>query len=126
MRTISERSRRPAAERTFWRQHLVLILAILGISASCLVFIAYSNWNQQEQAKAASINSAQEIARIDQQIKDTLKKRVEDARKAEADAKAKAIVAQKTSAPTTQTTSEQCDVSDPASITVVINKKTLL
>jgi D-alanyl-D-alanine carboxypeptidase len=96
----------------------------LGCSASCLAFIAYSNWKQQENTRTATIKSNQEIARIDKQVKDTLKKRVEDAKKIEAEAKAKASLPSASSSTTpAQTDNQQCDVTNPASITVVINKK---
>ncbi|MBC7764822.1 M15 family metallopeptidase [Microbacteriaceae bacterium] len=123
MRTISNRSRRPAAQRNFWRQHLLVTLTLLGLSASCLVFIAYSNWSQQEQAKAATLKSAREIAHIDQQVKDTLNKRIEDAKKTEVDAKAKAFTAQSSFTTASQTADQHCGVSNPASVTVIINKK---
>jgi D-alanyl-D-alanine carboxypeptidase len=125
MRTFSDQSRRPAAERRFWRQHLLIVLVIIGLCASCLVFLTFSNWRQQHDAQRAAIKNNEEIARIDRQVKNTLKKRIDDAKRAEADAKAKAATNTPQSSPvsSTQTDSQLCDVTDPSSITVIINKK---
>jgi D-alanyl-D-alanine carboxypeptidase len=100
-------------------------LILTGIAALCLAFVAYSNWNQQKQASITATKIANENKQIDRQVKETLQKRIETAKKAEADAKAKMAIAtaSKQSMSIQQTENQQCDVTDPASITVVINKK---
>lgn len=129
MKSFRNRSRRPASERRFWHRHLVVLLIISSLTAGSLAFLAYSNWSQRESARIAHTKQQEEAAQIDQRVKATIQKKINDAKKAEAAAKAKAEAEALAQAPTVpvattnQTNIQQCDVKDPASITVVINKK---
>lgn len=119
-----------ATKKPFWRRHLWSIGTILvaGLLAACL--ISYADWRQKTDAKAMQDAQTKQFQILDQQIKATLQKKVDDARKAEAAARAAAATetaARKTAAlanPSGTTASTKtCDATNPASITVIINKK---
>jgi len=101
------------------------------VGAICALFITYTNWRVSADIKASDTAQKTLFAKIDAQIIETKKQRVEAAKKAEAEAKANAAsveAARKAAAAanpsgTTATTTAVCDVTKPTSITVVVNKK---
>lgn len=119
-----------AATKPFWYRHLwsmgiVLITVLLTVG-----FISYANWRQITDAKAAKEAQTKQFQALDQQIKATLQKKVDDARKAEAAARATAEAETATRkaaavANPSGTTApiKACDVTNPASMTIVVNKK---
>ncbi len=130
-RKASRSPGKPAAKRAaFWRRHLLSIVAILAATSLAACFIAYANWKQVTEARAAQEDQTKQFQAIDRQIKATLQKKLDDARKAEADAKAAAeaeAAARKVTATAnpsgTPASAKACDVTSPALITVVVNKK---
>lgn len=127
MRTSYDQYRRPAALRKPHGHRGVLILLIVALVATCGLFLAYTNWQQQREASTRSESQAKQFASIDAHLKTVLeaKAKIEKARKAEAEAKAKAAAGQVTlsNPPQTKTATAVCDVTKPDAITVIINKK---
>ena len=107
---------------------VIIWLSVLLVGVGCALFISYANWRQTQDASALQATQKQLFAKIDQQVAATKQKRIDDAQKAEAAAKAAAVAAtaQKASTPATSSpsiTTTHCGVSDPGSLTVIINKK---
>jgi D-alanyl-D-alanine carboxypeptidase len=96
--------------------------------ASCGLFIGYANWLQQREASERADAQAALSAKIDASVKASKARKIELARKAEAEAKAAAAaqqneVVKKPPVAQSTTTAALCDVMQPSAITVVINKK---
>jgi D-alanyl-D-alanine carboxypeptidase len=125
MRTSYNDSRRPAALRQRKGHPIALSLTIVALVAATSLFLSYANWKQQQDDAALKISQIKESARIDASVKATLAAKIEKAKKAEADAKAKAASGnvQLPNPSLTQTNTTICDVTNPSSITVIINKK---
>ena len=90
MRSSLDQYRRPAALRQRRTHHGLTILIILALVAASALFLTYANWKQQKDAVALKATDAKQAAAIDASVKATLAAKIEKARKAEADAKAKA------------------------------------
>lgn len=121
---------RPVARPSWFVRHraILLFLVVAPLATGALIWWADTN----EKHLTANRNSAQqqEFARIDQQIKTTLQKRVDDARNAEAAARAGADTNAASTAASAaaypsgaQSSVESCTVTTPDSITVILNKK---
>ncbi len=126
MRNHTASTRRPAASRGTWRRKLIIGLFILCFAACCLAFIVYSNWKQQQDATLLQAATAKQIALIDAGVKRAQQQKIDAAKKAEAEARAKAASEPKPVKPASSLASSEqriCDVNDAARITVVINKK---
>lgn len=110
-------------------RRLLLIVLVLAIAALCALFLAYSDYSQRAQEKQTKAEQAREFAALDKRIKAALQKKIDDAKKAEAEAKAKSdeqTLARKAEAaanPAGTPAGATCSTTNPASITVVINKK---
>lgn len=111
-------------------RRILLWLTLLIIASACALFLVRSD--QQERTDSARIKDEQAkyTAHMDRKIAEIKEqKRIEAARAAEAAAKAKAeeeAAKQKAAAassPSGTTASIHCDVTNPSSITVVVNKK---
>lgn len=97
------------------------------VAAGCLLFLSYADYQQKQEAKR--LVSAQEAFAkdLDSRVAAAVKKKIELAKKAEAEAKAKQeaelakIKAGQSLASRTDPTG--CGVSNPTSYSVVINKK---
>ena len=125
MRSSLTDQRRPSAlnkRRTHRGLTALIILALVAVTA---LFLAYANWQQKRDDVALKAATAKQSAAIDASVKTTLQARVEKAKKAEAEAKAKAEAGKITlsNPPQSTTAKAVCDVTDPSSITVVVNKK---
>jgi len=129
MRSSADRRTKRAAIR---RRRLHIGLALLLVTALCGLFLAYTNW--RVSADIHDRESAQKtlFAKLDAQAVETKKQKVIAAKKAEAEAKAaaaateaqrKADAAANPSGASTSTTATACDVTNPARINVVVNKK---
>jgi D-alanyl-D-alanine carboxypeptidase len=123
MRHATSSSRRPAAERTATTRRVLLALALLLLTASSAAFIAYTNWRSVQDTAKIEAHTNQMLAKIDSGVKQTLQKRIDDAKKAEAAAKAHDEEIKKSAPALTATEDKVCDITNGASITVVINKK---
>ncbi|MFZ1258435.1 MAG: M15 family metallopeptidase [Candidatus Saccharimonas sp.] len=110
---------------------LILVLTVILAASSCLLFLSIANRTQVHAARAAVLQQQTQFAAMNAAVQATLQKRIDDARKAEAEAKTAAqINAQRANAqPTTQvpfsTTAQAtaCAAANPDSLQVVINKK---
>lgn len=128
-RRLREQERPVARPSRFVRHRAILLfLVVAPLATGALIWWADTN----EKHLTANRNSAQqqEFARIDQQIKTTLQKRVDDARNAEAAARAGADTNAASTAASAaaypsgaQSSVESCTVTTPDSITVILNKK---
>lgn len=114
----------------WWQRHNLTLSLIVAASACTALFLAYSDWRQVNDARALQASQEKSFAALDARVKATVQKRIDAAKKAEAVAKAKAeedSVARKAAAtanPTgTTATTAACDVTNPSSLTVVVNKK---
>ena len=111
---------------------MVLILSLLLTVALCALFLAYTNWKVDADIKARAESQMIAFAQLNKQVAETKRLRVEAAKKAEAEAKANAeateairnteAAAQPGGTSTTGKTIA-CDVSNPYSIIVIVNKK---
>ena len=132
MRMTPRRHQKPAKPHaSWWRQRIPFVVILLVLAASAWSFIAYAE-GQQRTAAAHTLTTQREFAaRIDAQVKATLQKRIDDARKAEEEAKANAEAEAKARAaltqpivPLSQTANPtNCGVAQPDSLQVIINKK---
>lgn len=125
--TAQQRERQHAHLRT---KRLAMWLSVIFIGSLGLFALSFASWHANQQIKTASaqINTDQQQTEQYRQLA-----KINTAKKAEAAAKAKIeaeMAAQKESertlAATSQTeppASSKCDVTDPTSITVIINKK---
>ncbi len=130
-RRRSEMSTQDGKTTSFWRRHRFMILVLL-LAISCAgLFLSYSNWKQITDAKALAARTAEANAELDKRVKAAVQKKIDDARRAEAEAKANAEraaaerKAQATAHPsvTDAGIAAKCATGDPGSITAVINKK---
>lgn len=120
-----------AKQKAVARHRLVLWLSVLCLASFALLFISYLNWDAYNREQADLKQSAldqQEIAKLQKQAKVNAAKKAEAAAKAQMEAEMAAkteserkIAASKQTDP--DTSGANCGVSDPSSITVVINKK---
>lgn len=109
-------------------------MALLA-AALCALFLAYSNWRVSADIEARETSQAALFATLDTQAAKTKQAKIDAAKKAEAEAKANADKAEAsreanatanpsgTASSSTTLTVAVCDVTNPASITVVVNKK---
>lgn len=134
MRKSVERRRQQASINVqksagFRRRHRLVISLVVVLVAACGTFIYLADQKQKSDTAAQKAAQVKAFALLDKQVKATLQKRIDDAKKAEAEAKAKAeaeMATQKAAAaanPAGTTTKATCDVSNPTSITVILNKK---
>lgn len=113
------------------RRRIPLVLLLILLPLTAWGFISYADTQQRAVAAKAEADQKIAFARIDAQVKATLQKRIDDARRAEAEAKAKAAeeaakraAMTKPSVPLSSTANpSNCGVTKPESIQVVINKK---
>ncbi|MEO5949366.1 MAG: M15 family metallopeptidase [Candidatus Saccharimonas sp.] len=126
--SIARRSQ--ASKRS--RRRLYLYLAPVLVAALCALFVAFTNWRVSADIQDHNIAQKVLFAKIDAQIIDTKKKRVEAAKAAEAlaianassaEAKRKADAAANPSGTASNTKTATCDITNPNLITVVVNKK---
>ncbi|NCU37925.1 hypothetical protein EOL96_02600 [Candidatus Saccharibacteria bacterium] len=117
--------------RTWLIARIPLVAGLLLPSLLAWGFISYNDQQQQAYATQLSTDQSKMAAEIDAQVKATLQKRIDDARKAEEEAKAKAEEEAKARAALTQPTvplsqtasPTNCGVAQPSSLQVIINKK---
>ena len=109
--------------------HWRLLKLIVGLVTACVLFLLISSWYQSYSAESQKRAQDKEFAAIDVRVTATLQKRVDDAKKAEAAAKASASTDQAirsnadAASPSGTPSSGRCDVTDPVLIVVVVNKK---
>ncbi len=112
------------------RRRIVFALILLLMVAGTALAITMMDWRQRQDTQALAAAQKAEFAEIDKRVAATIQKKIDDAKKAEAEAKAraeadaaaaKAKAAANPAGPSTTTTN--CDVTNPNSITVVLNKK---
>jgi D-alanyl-D-alanine carboxypeptidase len=116
---------------SFVRRHWLIIFIPPLAAALCLLFLAYSNNQQVTAATKLAADQKVAFAKIDAQVKATLQKRIDDARQAEADARASAEADAKVRAAQTAlkvplsstANATNCAVKSPESLQVVVNKK---
>ena len=128
MRASLETYRRPAALRQHHKHRWLTGLIVVALIASTSLFLAYADWRQKQDEVALKAAQTKQFATIDANIKAALAAKVEKARKAEAEAKAKAAAdaaakAKVAAASQAKTATAICDVTNPSSVTVIINKK---
>ena len=104
------------------KKRLFSILLVLLAASSSALFLSYTNWN--ERRIVTNQNEAQkvEFAKIDSDVKASVERKLAAAKKAEADAKALAL-SQKPSPSSSKPSTQNCDVTEPNTITIVVNKK---
>ena len=121
---------RAVVRPSFWRRRIVSLIAIpvLLLAAAGAQYYLYTS--SAAAATARDVQQAKRLATIDTETKKAIQKKIDDAKKAEEEAKKKAAeeeAARKAAAAAkpsgTVTTGRACDVTEPAKITVVINKK---
>lgn len=126
--SAARRTARAAARRRRLHISLVLLLAV----ALCGLFLAYTNWRVSADAHDRETAQKALFAKLDAQAVETKKQRVIAAKRAETEAKAAAAAteaqrqanaAANPSGTASSNTTPTCDVTDPARITVVVNKK---
>ena len=132
MRMTPRRHQQPAKPRPgWWRQRIPLMTVLLILVAGTWAFVTIAD-NQQRASAARSLVEQREFAkRIDAQVKATLQKRIDDARKAEAEARANAYAEAAAraaltspSVPLARTTNPtNCAINNPDSLQAIINKK---
>lgn len=112
------------------KKHLLLGLVILLALSGSALFLAYTNWNEQNLSNRRKSDQQILFAKLDKDVKASVQRKIEAAKKAEAEAKAKAEADAKAVAlipkPTVSlatTTPANCDITEPTRLTVVINKK---
>ena len=132
MRMTPRRFQKPARpHNSWWRQRIPLVVILVVLVTSAWSFIAYADRQQRDAATRAVVTGRELAARIDAQVKATLQKRIDDARKAEAEAKANAAAEAAAraaltgpSVPLASTANPtNCAVPDSNSLQVVVNKK---
>lgn len=111
-------------------RRMILYGSLLLVAAICALCVTYTNWRVYADIHAREAAQKTLFAQLDVQLNATIKKKVEAAKKAEADAKASAATTEadrQTAAATnpvgTSSTTTNCGVSNPTSITIIINKK---
>lgn len=127
LRQQRESSKKPGFFRRHWLV-LALVPALLLVDGGILYYMQQTNAHDTKQRADAH---AKQIAAIDAAIKRAQQEKIEKARKAEAEAKKKAeeeeakrkAEAAAKPAGTVATPAAACGVTNPGSITVVINKK---
>jgi len=114
------------------RRRIYLYLTPILVASVCALFIAFTNWRVSADIKSSEAAQRDLFAKIDAQIIETKKQRVEAAKKAEADARANAVAAEEKrkaeaaanpSGTASTVTTTVCDVANPNLITIVVNKK---
>ncbi len=120
-----------STQHSWLRRRVPLAVLLVVLPLATWGIIAYMNTQQQNQAVKLLADQKVAFARIDAQVKATLQKRIDDARKAEAEARAtaaeeaaKRAAMTKPSVPLAITADgTNCGVANPGAIQVVINKK---
>jgi D-alanyl-D-alanine carboxypeptidase len=124
-----------AARASAHHRRMLLYGALLLFTALCALFLAYSNWRMSADIKARETSQAALFVALDTQAAKTKQAKIDAAKKAEAEAKANADEAEAsreadakanpsgTASSSTTLTVAVCDVTNPTSITVVVNKK---
>ncbi len=120
----------PPKQKSFLRRHWIVLAIIPLAYLSALGSISYADYTQRNQESARIEQSIKETKTIYKKLADIKQAKIEAAKKAEAEAKAKAAAEAKAkakaaaaAATAANQSTANCGVSDPASITVVINKK---
>lgn len=119
------------AQRTATRRRRLRIVLLLILTAAlCALLLAYTNWRVSADTREREAARNTLFADIDARVARTLAQRVETARQAEAAARAGAAQhsalreAAATANPAgTSPATAACGVAEPASVSVVINKK---
>ena len=102
---------------------------VLAVAALCALLLSYADWKQLADTRAQQLEQTKQFAEIDRRVKVALQKKIDDAKKAEADAKATSDAdnaardARSANNPAGTPTGAACSTTSPASLTVVINKK---
>lgn len=115
--------------RGFFRRHFFVIAIIATMIVADGGYLYYLHQKDTTDTKARASAQSKRIAQIASDEKAALQKKIDDARKAEAEAKAKAAAdeaARKASVstqPSGTVAALRCDVTEPNKITVVVNKK---
>lgn len=124
-------SKHAEPRRSFLRRRIILIISIpvlLAITGGVNIYLYHTEASAIKEREATQKNR---LAQIDTETKKAIQKKIDDARKAEEEAKKKAAeeeakrkaaAATKPSG-TTAKPAAACDVTEPAKITVVVNKK---
>ena len=119
----------PAQHQHRRLKRLLLWLTIPIVGTACALFLVYSDSHERAAATQAEKDQQALFAKIDKQVADAKQKKIDDAKAAEAAAKAKAeqeaaeAKARAAATPSGTISSVVCDVTNPTSITVVVNKK---
>lgn len=122
---------RTEPRRSFWRRRIILIISIPALLALAGGANYYLYNAEAAAIKEREATQKHRLAQIDAETKYAIQKKIDDARKAEEEAKKKAAeeeakrkaaAANKPSG-TTAKPAAVCDVTEPARITVVVNKK---
>ncbi len=118
-----------ASTQSRTHRRVVLYLVVIAFTSVCALFLAYANSQQLREARAVANSQQKTFAALDKQLAETLARRVAEAKKAEAAAKAKADedsalrAQQSTANPSGTLATATCSTQSPDSITVVINKR---
>lgn len=117
-------------EPGFLRRHLLLLLLLACLTALTVGFVAWTDWKQKNDAKSQAAAQVVQFAALDKQVKATIQKKIDDAKKAEAEARANAealVATEKAKAAAhpsgAVSSTKACDVTNPSKVTVVLNKK---
>lgn len=111
-----------------WRRRGVNVLVVVAYASICLLLLSYANWQQHRDARAQQ----DAVTALDASIAAAQKERVDTALKLESNARANAatysasLVSAATANPTGATATADsaiCDVTDPAELTAIVNKK---
>jgi D-alanyl-D-alanine carboxypeptidase len=117
---------------SFWRRHRTILIIIPVLILVTGIFLWWSDAAERQAAAKLQADQKAYAAQIDQKVKAAIAKQIADAKKAEAEAKAKSAAdtaAEKARAsanpagPSAAATNSSCDVTDPTSIRVILNKK---
>ena len=125
-----QQARSTVQKRGFFWRHLLIFIMIPVLLLLDAGLLWYMHTKEASDSKAQAQAHAERIAAIDKDVKAKLQKKIDDAKKAEAEAKAKAEAdeaARKAAAAAKPAgivaANPTCDVVNPASTTVVVNKK---
>lgn len=124
-----------AARASAHHRRMLLYGTLLLAAALCALFLAYSNWRVTTDIKNREAAQKTLFVALDVQAAKTKQAKIEAAKKAEAEARANAAQTESsreadavanpsgTAASSTTLTVAVCDVTNPTSIIVVVNKK---
>lgn len=121
---------RTTPQQPFWRRRIISIVTIPVLIIAAITAQYYLQASEASAAKQRESTQQARLAQVESETKKAIQKKIDDAKKAEAEAKKKAAEeeAKRKAAVAAQprgTTAKPvaCDVTEPGKITVVVNKK---